>query len=175
MRWDGVTLTDASGRSFDTNGLAGGSAIPGTHWVKVDSDTVQTKGGLAHDFDGSGRLSAVHWATLDHPRIRYTWSASSLEIAQCTTAVACTTFYLVAFDASQRPVSVTDIRSGRQAEYTWDASGRLTRREEPPRGREGLAGHPVRIQPAGIAHRAHQLGRRAHRVRLPVRQAGSAP
>jgi RHS repeat-associated protein len=140
VRWDGVTLTDASGRSFDTSGLAGGSAIPGTHWVKVDSDTVQTRGGLAHDFDAGGRLAAVHWATLDHPRIRYTWSASALEIAQCTTAAACTGFYQIVFDASQRPVSVADVRGGRQAQYTWDPSGRLSVAKSPLEVAKGWPG-----------------------------------
>ena len=121
MRWDGVTLTDASGRSFDTSALAAGAAIPGTHWVKLDSDTVQTKGGLAHDFDGLGRLVSVHWATLEHPRIRYTWSASALEIAQCPTAASCTLF---SRSPSTRaaPPSVTDTRSARRAEFTWDAA-----------------------------------------------------
>jgi hypothetical protein len=33
-----------------------GSAIPGTYWVKVDADTIQTKGGLRYDFDASGRI-----------------------------------------------------------------------------------------------------------------------
>ena len=131
IHFDGAVLTDASGRGFDTAGLADGSAIPGTHWVQVDSDTVQTKGGLAHDFDSLGRLAVVHWATLDYPRIRYTWSASELQIAQCTTATACTAFYAVAFDSSQRPVSVTDSRSGRRAEYTWNGSGQLAVAKSP--------------------------------------------
>jgi len=140
IHFDGTVLTDASGRSFDTTGLADGAAIPGTHWARVDSDTVQTKGGLAHDFDASGRLAAVHWATLEHPRIRYTWSASSLELAQCTTPAACTAFYQVAFDASGRPVSVTDPRAGRVAEFTWDAYGHLVVAKSPLEVAKGWPG-----------------------------------
>jgi len=140
MSWAGGLLTDASGRSFDTTGLPDGAAIPGTHWVKVDLDTVQTKGGLAHDFDGLGRLAVVRWATLDYPRIRYTWSASALAIAQCTTAVSCTTFYSIAFDASQRPVSVTDPRAGRRAELTWDALGHLAVAKSPLEVAKGWPG-----------------------------------
>jgi YD repeat-containing protein len=140
VRWNGVSLTDASGRSFDTTGLAHGAAIPGTHWLKVDFDTVQTKGGLAHDFDGLGRLAVVRWATLDYPRIRYTWSTSSLEIAQCTTAAACTGFYAIAFDASQRPVSVTDTRGGRRAEFSWNGLGRLAVAKSPLEVAKGWPG-----------------------------------
>ena len=49
-------------------------------------------------------------------------------------------FYLIAFDASQRPVSVTDTRSGRRAEYTWDASGRLTVAKSPLEVAKGWPG-----------------------------------
>jgi RHS repeat-associated protein len=131
MRWSGGAFTDGSGRSFDATGLADGAAIPGTHWVKVDADTVQTKGGLAHDFDALGRLAVMRWATLDYPRIRYTWGAGALEIAQCTTAASCTAFYSIAFDASQRPITIADVRGGRRAELTWDASGHLAVAKSP--------------------------------------------
>src|SRR5262245_36544616 len=62
VHYDGAIYSDASGRSFDVTALPDGVAIPGSHWVKVDSDTVQTKGGLAQHFDAQGRLSVVRWA-----------------------------------------------------------------------------------------------------------------
>ena len=124
-RYDGATFTDASGRAFGVAALPDGAAIPGSHWVKVDSDTVQTKGGLAQHFDAQGRLAVVRWATLDYPRIRYTWSESTLELVQCTAATVCTGFFQIALDASGRPSSVTDMRSGRRAEFAWDAAGQL--------------------------------------------------
>jgi RHS repeat-associated protein len=125
ISYDGFAFLDPSGRHQDVTAVAPGAAIPGTHWVRVDADTLQTKGGLAHDFDVQGRLAAVHWATLDYPRLRHAWSDSSLEIAQCTAATVCTGFLRVDLDAQGRPLGATDLRGGRQAELVWDAAGRL--------------------------------------------------
>ena len=149
VRYDGATFTDASGRAFDVTALPDGAAIPGSHWVKVDSDTVQTKGGLAHHFDAQGRLAVVRWATLDYPRVRYTWSASSLELAQCTAATVCAALYQIALDASGRPLSVSDARSGRRAEFVWNASASSALRRAPSKSRRAGRARGMRTRPSG--------------------------
>ena len=130
-RYDGATFTDASGREFAVAALADGAAIPGSQWVKVNAYSVQTKGGLAQYFDAQGRLAVVRWATLDYPRIRYTWSESLLDLAQCTAATVCAAFYQIALDTSGRPASVTDVRGGRRVELVWDAAGHLAVAKSP--------------------------------------------
>ena len=63
ISFDGATFVDPTGAVHDGSGVADGAPIPGTVWVKVDSDTIQTKGGLAFDFDADGKLASSHWAT----------------------------------------------------------------------------------------------------------------
>ncbi len=150
VHYDGATFTDASGRTFDVTALPDGAAIPGSHWVKVDADTVQTKGGLAHHFDAQGRLAVVRWATLDNPRVRYTWSASSLELAQCTAATMCAALYQIALDASGRPLSVSDARSGRRAEFVWNALGQLSVAKSPLEVAKGWPGTRYAYTPFGL-------------------------
>ena len=150
VHYEGGTFTDASGRSFDVTALPDGAAIPGSHWVKVDTDTVQTKGGLAQHFDAQGRLAVVRWATLDYPRVRYTWSASALELAQCTAATVCAALYQIALDASGRPQSVTDARSGRRAEFVWNALGQLSVAKSPLEVARGWPGTRYAYTPFGL-------------------------
>ena len=150
VHYDGATFTDASGRAFDVTAVPDGAAIPGSHWVKVDADTVQTKGGLAQHFDAQGRLAVVRWATLDYPRVRYTWSASALELAQCTATTVCTALYQIALDASGRPLSVTDARSGRRAEFVWNALGQLSVAKSPLEVAKGWPGTRYAYTPFGL-------------------------
>ena len=150
--------------------LPDGAAIPGTHWVKVDSDTVQTKGGLAHDFDGAraprgralgdARLSAdpLHLERVD-ARDRAVHDGDGL--------------HRLLSDRLRRepaPGRASPTRAAVGAPSSrWDAVGPPHGREEPTRGREGLAGHPLRVRPASGALTAitNSEGER-DRVRLPV-------
>jgi len=125
ITFDGATFVDPTGARYDVSGLEDGAAVPGTVWVKVDSDTIQTKGGLAFDFDAGGKLASSHWATLSHPRIQYSWSNEHLEIAQCTAPEVCLPFYRVDLDAGARPTAVGDVRTGRVADFEYDGKGRL--------------------------------------------------
>jgi len=150
VHYDGASYTDETGRTFDTASLPDGAAIPGSHWVKVDADTVQSKGGLARDFDALGRLAAVHWATLEHPRIRYTWSAGSLELSQCSAATACAAMLAIAFDAGGRPLAASDLRSQRRAEFTWNGSGRLVVAKSPLEVAKGWPGTRYEYTSSGL-------------------------
>lgn len=149
-RYDGATFSDATGRSFGVAQLADGAAIPGSHWLKIDGDTVQTKGGLAHHFDAQGRLASVRWATLEYPRIRYTWSGAALELAQCSAASVCTVFYQIALDTNGRPQSIMDPRSARRAEFAWDAVGHLAVARSPLDVARGWPGTRYEYTPFGL-------------------------
>ena len=61
MTYAGSTFVDETGASFNLTNVAIGTAIAGTHWVRLDADSMKTKGGLVHDFSASGKLAAIHW------------------------------------------------------------------------------------------------------------------
>jgi RHS repeat-associated protein len=125
IAYDGATFLDPSGARHDVTGLLSGERIPGSVWVKADADTIETQGGLGFHFDGDGRLDYVAWRSGDYPRIEYTWKPDSLEMASCTQAAACLPFYTVALDAGGRPLRITDVRTGRVADFSYDPFGRL--------------------------------------------------
>ena len=67
MTYDGVEFVDATGyvhRDVSPQGrlLTPNGTVPGTVWVRVDDDTLKTRGGLAHHFDAASprfRLTAT--------------------------------------------------------------------------------------------------------------------
>jgi YD repeat-containing protein len=129
MTYVGNTFVDDTGASFNLASVPSGSAIPGTHWVRLDADSIKTKGGLVHDFSASGKLSAVHWLGFDYPRLRFTTQlVGGIErvtaIDQCTGAATCMSFFTLAYTAAAQLETVTD-RASRIASFTWDGSGRL--------------------------------------------------
>jgi RHS repeat-associated protein len=126
MRYDGERFVDDTGAVYE--GLASSpglltanGTIPGSRWVRVDATTLRTRGGLAHHFDGEGRLAWIAWAGLDYPRIVF----APGQIVQCTQPSTCTPLYDLVLDAAGNPLRVTDARSGRLAEFEYDALGRL--------------------------------------------------
>ncbi len=123
--YDGETFRDPSGALHDVGELSDGAAIPGTVWVRADADTIETRGGLGFHFDAQGRLDHVAWRSGAYPRIEYSWGAAALEMASCTQAAACLPFYAIGLDAAGRPLSAVDLRTGRTAEFAYDALGRL--------------------------------------------------
>jgi RHS repeat-associated protein len=125
VTYDGSEFHDPTGARNDVDVIAHGAAIPGTVYVKADADTIETKGGLAFHFGASGALDYIAWKTGAYPRIQHTRSASTLEIAQCTTPQACLPFYSIALNAAGDPLSVTDARTGRVADFQYDGLGRL--------------------------------------------------
>jgi YD repeat-containing protein len=125
IHYDGTNFVDPTGTQHAVGGIADGSPIPGTVYRKVDGDTIETKGGMGYHFDASGHLSHMAWRTGDYPRIQHTRSDSALEIAQCTAPQACLPFYSIALNADGNPLSATDARTGRLAEFSYDELGRL--------------------------------------------------
>ncbi len=125
IRYDGESFLDPSGAVHEVGELSDGAAIAGTVWVKADADTIETRGGLGFHFDAQGRLDHVAWRSGDYPRIEYSWTPSALQMASCTQAAACLPFYAVALDAAGKPLSAVDLRTGRTAEFIYDALGRL--------------------------------------------------
>ena len=121
MSYDGSVFEDPTGAEYDLSGLVDGAAIPGTVWVRVDSDTIKTKGGRAFNFDADGSLSSSHWATMPYPRIEYGADA----ISQCTSPALCTAYYALQVNSDGNPTSITDLRSGRIAEFQYDFRGQL--------------------------------------------------
>ncbi len=132
LQYDGTRLVDATGAVHASISPAAGrltpdGTVPGTHWVRLDEDTVKTRGGLAHHFDATGRLSHIAWATLDYPRIEFT----ETRIRQCALPGSCTPLFDLALDASGRPTTITDARTGRTASFGYDAFGRLVTAKSP--------------------------------------------
>jgi len=130
MTYVGSTFVDPTRASFDLTNVANGSAIPGTHWVRLDADSIKTKGGLVHDFSASGKLAAIHWLGFDYPQLRFTTQIVGggtervTAIDQCTALASCASVFTLAYTASAQLETVTD-RAARVARFTWDASGRL--------------------------------------------------
>lgn len=126
--YDGATFVDGSGARHDAN-LADGSAIPGTHWVRVDESRIATKGGLVHEFDPlDGRLVAVRWASAAWPELRYvatavTGTQRAGRVDQCTAANTCELVYTIERDAAGNVSGLVD-RAGRTTEVDRDANGR---------------------------------------------------
>jgi len=129
ITYDGETFVDDTGAVFDTTQVAPGQAIAGTHWVVVDDDTLETKGGLVHQFDPAGLLASVRWASAPWPRIVFVSGPVAggpriTRIDQCTAPGACSEVFDLAYGGAGRLIGVTD-RAGRQAAFTYDAQGRL--------------------------------------------------
>ena len=125
MTYDGSEFLDPTGARHDVDTIADGTTIPGTFYVKVDDDTIETKGGLAFHFGASGALDYIAWRTSGHPRIQYLWTASLLEIEQCPAPASCLPFYSIALNPAGNPLSVTDARTERVADLHYDGLGRL--------------------------------------------------
>ncbi len=122
MTYAGVTFVDESGASFDLTGIANDAPIPGTHWVKLDADSIKTKGGLVHDFSATGKLAAIHWLGFDYPRLRFTTGMVGgggtervTAIDQCTAAASCTNLFTLGYTAQAELQTVND-SAGRTAE-----------------------------------------------------------
>jgi RHS repeat-associated protein len=136
MTYDGSIFVDPSGAVFDLSEVADGDPIEGSIWERVDSETIRTKGGLAHHFGPDGVLDHLRWATLEYPRI--TFSAS--EVAQCTAAAVCAPLFTLSSDATGRLEAIVDARTGRTARFDYDASGRLVGARSPGDVESGRAG-----------------------------------
>lgn len=129
-RYDGVTLRTADGAIHDATGLAPGDAIPGTIYRVVDADSVRTKGGLVHDYDGAGRLEALHWASSDYPRLRFlsadvAGAARTIGVQQCIAHDDCIDFFQIDRDPGTGAVIAIEDRAGRRAEFAYGEAGRL--------------------------------------------------
>ena len=73
VTYEGSEFLDPTGARHNLDAIADGAAIPGSVYVRADTDTIETKGGLAFHFDASGGLSHVAWKTADYPRLQYRW------------------------------------------------------------------------------------------------------
>ncbi len=98
--------------------------------MRLDADSIKTKGGLVHDFSASGKLAAIHWLGFDYPQLRFSTQVVGggtervTAIDQCTAATTCSNVFTLAYTASAQLQTVTD-RANRVASFTWDGSGRL--------------------------------------------------
>lgn len=132
--YDGAEFVDPTGAVYHVGALADGSPIAGTAWVKRDSTTIETKGGLVYHFDSVGRIDHIRWSTLAYPRIRHVRSqlfgVDFLTLSQCSQPIACTDFFEIELDGNGAPVAIEDSRTGRRVEYEYD-SDRLVRVRDP--------------------------------------------
>jgi RHS repeat-associated protein len=138
--YDGATFVDETGARHALGELPDGAPVPGTRWTRVDALSIATRGGLLLHFGPDHRLEHVRWATLAYPRLRFARGPGALEISQCSAAPACAPLFEIALDAGGRPLAATDARSGRRAEFGWDALGRLVVARSPFDLASGLPG-----------------------------------
>jgi len=129
-RYDGTSFVDPSGALHeDLWYVAAGALVPGSVWIKVDASRMQSVGGLVHDFDATGRLAAVHWASDPYPRLEHVaqpiaGTPRTTEIRQCGSPGACSAVAYLSYDATGRVTSIVD-RAGRVADFAYDANGWL--------------------------------------------------
>lgn len=129
-QYDGSSFVDPSGAVHqDLWAVADGDLVPGSVWVKLDASRIRSVGGLVHDFDTTGRLAAVHWASAPYPRLEHLALAiagapRTTEIRQCEAPGVCSAVAQLSYDASGRVSSIVD-RAGRTADFAYDADGWL--------------------------------------------------
>jgi RHS repeat-associated protein len=127
--YDGRLFVDPTGARYDVAGLESGEAIPGSVWVRLDASRLRTKGGLVHEFDATGRLAHIHWASSATPSLEFLahpvgGTLRTTEIRQCSQLESCAPLFTLAYDAAGQFVAITD-RAGRSAHFVWDAQHRL--------------------------------------------------
>jgi RHS repeat-associated protein len=129
MSYDGQLFVDASGAEHGLAGLAEGSPIPGTTWVKVDDSRIKTKGGLLHTFDPTtGRLTRVDWIGHEYPHLSFDVQLVSgvdrvVSVDQCRSYEPCRNLYQVEYDAHGCVERISD-RADRVALFDHDESCR---------------------------------------------------
>lgn len=161
--YDGRTFVDPSGARHDVLGLAAGEAIPGTAWVVLDARTLRTKGGLVHEFTEDGRLARVRWASSPTPSLEFRSDPAhpgrTGEIVQCRAPGVCATFFSLDYDAAGRLLRVVD-RTGREARFGWDESGRLVNARDGLDVERGAAGFRYAYQGARLVAITNAEGER---------------
>lgn len=136
LRYDGVTFVDDSGAVHDLSGIAAGQAIPGTHWVKLDSTRVQTKGGLLHEFDAESHgLRALSWGAGTLIRVVFDVALVAGEqrpvaARQCDAFDECRSLFDIAYDPNGCVAQLSD-RAGRIALFDNDPACRLQTARDP--------------------------------------------
>jgi RHS repeat-associated protein len=133
ISYDGTILRDATGAEYDVSAVADGEAIPGSVWVKVNSERLQTKGGLEHIFDAvTGRLLSIRWTSslYQDPRLVFVQGTVAGEphttaIQSCTWDFGCSDLFTIDYDAVSGAVLAITDRTGRVADFAYDAQGRL--------------------------------------------------
>ncbi|HIF97454.1 MAG TPA: hypothetical protein EYQ54_10595 [Myxococcales bacterium] len=126
MTYDGENFLDDSGAVHDLSPLASGQAVPGTHWVKLDAQSIKTKGGLVHHFDpDSHRLVTVTGIDGVRPALVFSsaWVGGGLRttgVTQCRVDNICRWIYSIAYDANGCVSRIQD-KAGRRAYFQNDA------------------------------------------------------
>jgi RHS repeat-associated protein len=178
VRYDGTSFVDPSGAVFDTTALPDGAPIPGTGWTRVDAQTLRGRGGLAWHFGVDGRLEHLRWTTLAYPRIAF----GAAQISQCVSASACSALFTLELHASGQPVRVRDARSGREARFDYDDTGRLVAARTPEDVAKGRSGTRYAYDGAKLVATTSSEGERVEyayqaggRIRRVVQRGGGDP
>ncbi len=130
LYYDGRRFVDDTGASRQIGWMPPGSAIPGSHWVKLDGRRVATRGGLVHTFDQeTGRLIALHWIGQERPSLTYVGAdvfgvERTVSVLQCRGTDPCRGVYSIEYDEHGCVERIED-RAGRVALFEQDASCKL--------------------------------------------------
>jgi RHS repeat-associated protein len=158
MRFDGDTFVDHQGAVYDVATLADGAAVPGTYWVRVDGDTVKTKGGLVFDFDAQGQLQAEYWSSDPYPRYQYVRDPDFIELRECASEALpieqCRLVFTIDLGPSG-PTRILDEESmnvgiTRESLYAYDVLGRMKTARTPFEVDEGLPGTRYEYDSGGL-------------------------
>lgn len=136
LEYGNGSFVDGTGARYDTTGLQSGQAIPGSSWVVLSDRELKTKGGLLHRFDPeSGALLEVRWTSSLRPRLLFEHAgqggdARLVRVLQERVGGALDLLFEVERDAADR-VRILRDGAGREARFTYDASGRLATARDP--------------------------------------------
>ncbi len=175
VSYDGARFADETGAVHAVAGLADGAPIPGTRFTRHDATAIRTRGGLLLQFGADHRLDHLRFASLDYPRLRLLWSRGALAISQCSLASACAPLFEIELGAGEQPLVASDARTGRRAEFEYDALGRLVTARSPVDVAAGVPG--ARYEYAGEGSLLTALtsseGERIEVEYLPGRRVGA--
>ena len=133
--YDGVTFVDDSGAVYDLSDVVDGAAIPGSHWRKIDSRRIATRGGLTHEFEPeSNRLMRIGWESEDDFALVFLTVPGvdphrTAKVQQCVKGT-CSDVYEIGYDERGCVSSLVD-RSSRESIFVNDEQCRPVKAQDP--------------------------------------------
>ncbi len=166
MTYDGSIFVDETGARHVLRDVAAGAAVPGTHWVKIDSYRIKTKGGLQYTFHpGTHQLYRISWAGGEAwPHVAFVADPALGDgrpgsVVQCRGIGNCAPMYEIERDANGCVSGIED-RAARRVEVVADASCRALVVRDPLAVDSGWAGRRYTYDAGRLASQTSSEGER---------------